>query len=98
MDESFDCGWGLRAQTVHQKLKQNAQTLEAGGRQVFFSVLYTTHLKAISLRQYYNTINKGVRAPILLRFRWGFGQTTCSTLKQKLFDISRRLHPVKFFQ
>ena len=33
----------LRAQTLNHKLKQNAQTHDADGRQAF-SVLYTTHL------------------------------------------------------
>ena len=35
----------LWAQITNQNLKQNAQTQDADGRQVFFSVLYTTHLE-----------------------------------------------------
>ena len=37
----------LRVQTIDQKLKQIAQTKDVDSRQAF-SVLYTTHLEAIS--------------------------------------------------
>ena len=37
----------LQAQTLNQKLKENAQTHEADGRQAFF-LSYTTQLEAIS--------------------------------------------------
>ena len=46
----YETEW-LRALTLNQKLKQNAQTQDADGRQ-FFSVLYTTHLEAISQHEY----------------------------------------------
>ena len=32
-----------------------------------------------------------------LRFLWGSDHATCSTLKQKTFEITRRSHPVRFF-
>ena len=31
------------------------------------------------------------------RVHWGFGHAKCSTVERKLFSISRRSHPVKFF-
>ena len=83
----------LRAQTLNQKLKHNAQAQDAGCRQAFFCVLFYTFRGHISTSI---LLIRGLRAPITQRFRWGSGQATCSILKGTLFDISRRLHTVKF--
>ena len=45
--------------------------------------------QSLSLYLKTKTINRG--------FRWSSRHGACSTLKLKLFDISRRSHPVKFF-
>ena len=86
----------LRAQTLNQKLKQNAQTQDDDGVQAFFYVIYDTFRGHISTLILF--MGGGFRATFTLRFRWGSGRVTCNTLKQKLFDISRRSQLVKFFQ
>ena len=85
----------LRAQTLKQKLKQNAQTHDVDVRQVFF-LCYIRH----SQRPYVNIISfiRRLQAPIPLCFRSGFSLAMFRTSKRKLFDISRRSHPVMCFQ
>ena len=83
----------LRAQIENQNFKQKTQTQDAHDMQTFLCVIYDT------VRGYISQLVLLIWAPSAQppRVRWGFRHGTCSTLKLKLFDISRRSHPMKFF-
>ena len=83
----------LRAQKANQNLEHNAQTQDGDGMHIFFFVIYDT------VRDYISTLLLliGAPSPQPQRFRWGSRHGTSSTTKLKLFNISRRSCPVKFF-
>ena len=87
----------LRPQTANQKLKQRAQIQDADDMQVF---LYVTYYTARGYNSTVTLLLGGQVAPIPspLRFCYRSAFATCCSLERKLFDISRRSHPVKFFQ
>ena len=80
----------LRAQMVNQNLKQNSQTQDADGMQTFCCVIHDT------LRGYISTLLLliGVCEPPALTLPLRLPSRDMHLLKKKLFDISRRWHPV----